>query len=94
MQREAYEAVQASGLCVYCAAPAATVDHVRPLARGGWEHESNLVPACRWCNSSKGTRLLTEWRRVERVAHGVASSSKVAKEWARLAAVAALPVNR
>lgn len=81
---KAYRAVLASGPCVYCAARATDVDHVRPLAAGGWEHVSNLVPACKSCNSSKGPRLLTEWRRGDRVAHGVEHSPVVAAEWRRL----------
>ena len=74
---EVYEAIRASGPCVYCGQPATTVDHVRPLARGGWEHEANLVPACGSCNYSKCARLLTEWR-PDRVAHAVACSPVVA----------------
>lgn len=79
---EVYAAVRASGPCVYCGADATTVDHVRPLSRGGAEAECNLVPACGSCNSSKGYRLLTEWR-PDRVAYGVESSPKVASEYAR-----------
>ena len=72
-----YAAVLSSGTCVYCAAPATTVDHVVPLARGGYEIESNLVPACGSCNSRKGAKLLQEWDRV-RVLHAAACSEKVA----------------
>jgi hypothetical protein len=46
--------------CVYCDAPAATIDHVVPVARGGSNHHANLVPACKTCNSAKGARLLLE----------------------------------
>jgi hypothetical protein len=81
---EVYEAIRTSGPCAYCTAPATTVDHVRPLARGGWEHENNLVPACAACNFSKNVRLLTEWGRADRVAYGVKHSPKVAAEYARL----------
>jgi hypothetical protein len=77
-----YAAVLASGPCVYCGDPATTVDHVCPLARGGYEAEYNLVPACGPCNSSKHDRLLTEWR-PERVAHAVACSPVVAAEYIR-----------
>lgn len=84
MPPEVYAAVRLSGPCVYCSAEAMTVDHVRPLARGGWEHESNLVPACVACNCDKRERLLTEWGRADRVAHGVEQSAKVAAEYARL----------
>ncbi len=82
---EVYAAIAVSGPCVYCGAPTAHVDHVRPLARDGWEHPDNLVPACAWCNGSKGSRMLTEWR-PDRVAHGVMHSGKVAAELARLTA--------
>lgn len=73
-----YARVIASGPCVYCGAPATTVDHVVPLARNGLETESNLVPACGSCNSSKGAKLLAEWDPV-RVAHAFACSKKVAQ---------------
>lgn len=32
------------------------VDHVKPLARGGWHCLSNLRPACAPCNLSKGAK--------------------------------------
>jgi HNH endonuclease len=79
-----YETIMASGPCVYCGDVATTVDHVRPLIQGGWEHESNLVPACRFCNFSKGPRLLTEWRLPDRVTYGIEHSPKVAAEYERL----------
>lgn len=43
-------------LCAYCNALADTVDHVVPLARGGRNELGNLVPACKWCNFSRGGR--------------------------------------
>ena len=79
---EVYEAIRASGPCVYCDAPATDVNHVRALFHGGWEHEKNLVPACGACNYSKGAKLLTEWR-PDRVAHAVAVSPLVAAEYER-----------
>lgn len=48
--------------CTYCDRPAATVDHVVPLVRGGTNFEGNLVPACRACNSGKRHRLVIELR--------------------------------
>ena len=48
--------------CAYCPNPADTIDHVVPLVRGGTNYEGNLVPSCRRCNSSKGARILMEWR--------------------------------
>lgn len=74
---EVYAAIRDSGPCVYCAAPATTVDHVVPLARGGREHPANLVPACGPCNFSKSGKLLTEWD-ADRMAHAVRVSPKVA----------------
>ena len=39
--------------CAYCGCPPETMDHVVPLSRGGKHTKSNVVPACRSCNSSK-----------------------------------------
>lgn len=50
-------------LCTYCGDPATCVDHVVPVSRGGTDEDSNLVAACGPCNSAKGDRLLSEWRR-------------------------------
>lgn len=50
------------GLCFYCGGSADTIDHVIPLSRGGQDPIDNLVPACRSCNSSKGQKLVAEWR--------------------------------
>lgn len=51
-----------SRTCTYCDAPCETVDHIIPLVHGGTNHEGNLTPACRRCNSTKGSKLLAEWR--------------------------------
>jgi len=50
-------------LCAYCGESDEnlTQDHVIPLSKGGNHTASNIVPACRFCNSSKGSRLLEEW---------------------------------
>lgn len=53
--------------CAYCSALATTIDHVVPLVRGGTNHEGNLVPCCKWCNSSKGGLTLVEWRTGKRL---------------------------
>lgn len=61
-----------AGVCFYCrVAPAMTIDHVVPLKRGGRHAVGNLVPACKRCNSSKGSLLLIEWRASKR--HGLPS---------------------
>lgn len=47
--------------CTYCGRPAETVDHLIPRLRQGPDSADNLVPACRWCNSSKGGRDVFVW---------------------------------
>lgn len=49
-------------VCVYCGGPFEHVDHVVPTTRGGTDDPTNLVPACTSCNTSKGDKLLAEWR--------------------------------
>ena len=49
-------------ICYYCRKPftdklKATIDHVIPLNKGGAHDISNLVLACKPCNSKKGDRL-------------------------------------
>lgn len=53
---------RAAKRCTYCPSLATTVDHVLPLVRGGTNHEGNLAPCCRRCNSSKGGLTVAEWR--------------------------------
>lgn len=48
--------------CFYCEQKCESVDHVIPLVRGGTNFLGNLVPACRKCNSSKGSKFLSEWK--------------------------------
>jgi 5-methylcytosine-specific restriction endonuclease McrA len=38
------------------------MDHVVPIARGGWHAIGNILPACFSCNSSKRDDLLIYWR--------------------------------
>lgn len=57
---------QQLGLCAYCGCELDEkyhVDHIRPLSRGGSNDASNLAIACPHCNTSKGNKLLSEWRR-------------------------------
>ncbi len=48
--------------CAYCGRPShdLTPDHITPLSRGGHNTLSNIVPACRTCNSRKGARTPEE----------------------------------
>ncbi|MER7514472.1 HNH endonuclease [Streptomyces lavendulae] len=52
------------GGCTYCSwENAEEVDHVIPWDIGGRNDITNLVPACRSCNRSKGNRTVLQWRR-------------------------------
>lgn len=42
--------------CIYCGHQAEQVDHIIPRSAGGSGEPSNLAPACKSCNSSKGPR--------------------------------------
>jgi 5-methylcytosine-specific restriction endonuclease McrA len=52
------------GRCVYCAAPATSIDHVIPRSRGGQHAWDNVVSCCRRCNHAKADRQIAElgWR--------------------------------
>jgi len=54
---------KANGLCVYCgeASDKLTIDHATPIHAGGRHNVRNLVPCCKSCNSSKGTKDLADW---------------------------------
>lgn len=51
--------------CVYCdrqfTRSDLTLDHVRARSNGGHNHHTNLVTACRSCNSSKQNKTIREW---------------------------------
>ncbi len=49
-----------SGRCVYCTAPATSIDHVIPRSRGGAHTWENVVSACHRCNHAKADRTLKE----------------------------------
>ncbi len=51
------------GRCAYCNALATCFDHVAPVTHGGTTEVSNLVPACRVCNSTKADRNWFGWFR-------------------------------
>ncbi len=52
------------GRCVYCTAPATSLDHVVPKSRGGPHTWDNVVSACGRCNHLKADRGIAElgWR--------------------------------
>lgn len=64
-----------ANVCALCGMAIASiskcdVDHLVPLARGGTNHESNLVAAHRQCNKEKAAKTLAEyrqWRQLNRL---------------------------
>lgn len=49
--------------CAYCIfREADSIDHIIPLTKGGTNNIDNLLPVCISCNSSKGDKILLEWR--------------------------------
>jgi 5-methylcytosine-specific restriction endonuclease McrA len=50
------------GLCAYgCGRPATDLDHVLAVSLGGRSMPSNLMPACKSCNSSKRASRPDAW---------------------------------
>lgn len=50
--------------CAYCGCGGdMQIEHVNPIARGGWHVLSNIVPACKQCNHSKRDHLVEGWYR-------------------------------
>lgn len=48
--------------CAYCQGQGAlAMEHLTPVSRGGRHTRSNVVPACKSCNSSKGAKTLLEF---------------------------------
>lgn len=50
--------------CTYCGKPGTDVelqvDHIIPVSKGGSNHIANLTTACRYCNQSKGNRIVSQ----------------------------------
>lgn len=46
--------------CAYCGAKANTVDHVQPKSKGGKHEWTNVVAACKSCNSKKADKTLQQ----------------------------------
>lgn len=54
----------ANPVCLWCEVPltrqTATIDHIKPLSRGGLDDESNVCLACEPCNKRHGNSLPSE----------------------------------
>ncbi|MHB2023463.1 MAG: HNH endonuclease [Mycobacteriales bacterium] len=78
------------GRCVYCNAPATSLDHVIPKSRGGRHEWDNVVSCCRRCNHAKADRAISElgWplRQLPRAPTGLAwrviGAGRVLPQWA------------
>ena len=53
--------------CYYCKgqfkSKELTMDHIVPIIRGGFTKKSNVITACKQCNSEKKYLLPIEWQR-------------------------------
>lgn len=50
--------------CEYCnGTNSLSIEHIVPLSRGGSNLPDNITVSCKSCNSSKGSKLLSEWRK-------------------------------
>lgn len=47
--------------CAYCGKAADTIDHIIPRSKNGSDDESNIVPCCKSCNSSKKGKDLADF---------------------------------
>lgn len=59
-----HQYIKQGSVCAYCRCAVNGLpdpEHVVPLSRGGRNDMSNLVAACRPCNTDKGDLTLTEW---------------------------------
>lgn len=80
------------GRCAYCGRlRGRTVDHVRPLDRGGCDWPDNLMPACNPCNNAKANMTLEEFRialynaRFNIMPHKKTILSGPGQQWVKLA---------
>lgn len=57
--------------CAYCRRTdlPLTMDHLVPISKGGPHTQSNVVPACKSCNSKKGAKSLFAMLKVEQQTH-------------------------
>jgi hypothetical protein len=66
--------------CTYCGRLADTADHIHPYALGGSNDLSNLTPACRRCNSSRGAKLGNQLRAMKALGNSPALNATTESE--------------
>lgn len=54
------------------------IDHMRPLARGGSNRESNLMCSCAYCNEYKAARTVEQFRHAVKYSVQVLESESLA----------------
>lgn len=70
--RRAFLHIQVELRCLYCSEPLkdqnakhrgelVTIDHLKPLSRGGSNSFDNLVVCCNGCNRRKGNMTFRQW---------------------------------
>lgn len=62
-QQWADRLVEFEDCCAYCHKPSERLqqDHIQPISKGGQHTYDNVVPACAFCNASKGSKSLLEF---------------------------------
>lgn len=52
-----------NGACAYCGATTTPleIEHIIPVSKGGVNRIYNVIPACRYCNGSKGAKAFSKW---------------------------------
>lgn len=70
--------------CAYCGKKHSrrfklTKDHIVPVDKGGVTVKCNIIPACAWCNSSKGNQDLETWYKKQKF-YTVEKLNKI-KKW-------------
>ena len=78
--------------CIYClrdlhdADPRdITLDHIKCRSNGGHNHESNLITACRHCNSSRQDKALSRFAGPETIKHIRRNTKRSLKKYIKLA---------
>lgn len=75
--------------CAYCGRDAAEsgahlhLDHLTPKSEGGQDVATNLVLACRRCNSARQNMTLAQWAAYAAVKYGLVFTARAVRAQAR-----------